>query len=356
MMNAQFGIKESALTVDKAFNRSFGDAITLSEDSFGGVSKEYFNPWTGVNYADNVVKSFEASLQKSSIDTQTGGAGTAGTALIPVWVDNNIVDRTARQTPLRTMIPRRAIKGLTYDYVPLTAKGGAVFAFENAAIADQVDTFDRVSVPIKFAYAKGRISGPAIAAMRGFIDPSQLDLGIKTTSMFELAENAIINGDASTNPEEYNGLIKSITTNTTNLSGASPNLAQIRAEIATSFNNNGQIDLAVTDASTLNYIKGLLLDIQRNVEVPNAGAMGFGIPDSFMFDGVLFIKDRYMPTTSSSRRILFLDMRYVFMAVLQDMTYEEKASENDSWVYMLKEYSSLVVTHEAACTQMYGIL
>ena len=298
----------------------------------------------------------ESSIAKASIDTQTGGAGTAGTALVPVWVDSNIVDRTAKQTPLRTMLPRRAVKGLTYDYVPLTAKGGAVFAFENGAIADQVDTFDRVSIPIKFAYAKGRVSGPAIAAMRGFIDPSQLDLGIKTTSMFELAEETIVNGDASTNPEEYNGLIQTITTNTTNLSGASPTLAQLRAEIATSFNNQGNVELAVTDASTHNYLKGLLLDIQRNVETPSQGQMGFGIPDAFTFDGVLFIRDRFMPTTSTARRILFLDPRFVFMAVLQDITYEEKAVENDSFVYMLKEYSALAVTHEAACTQIYGIL
>jgi len=44
------------------------------------------------------------------------------------------------------------------------------------------------------------------------------------------------------------------------------------------------------------------------------------------------------------------------MAVLQDMTYEEKASENDTYVYILKEYITPVLTFEGACTQMYGIL
>ena len=134
-----------------------------------------------------------------------------------------------------------------------------------------------------------------------------------------------------------------------------PTLAGIRAEFATSYNNNGQVSVAVTDATTHNYIKGLLLDLQRQVSNPSMSALGFGIPDAFEFDGVLFIRDKFMPTGSNVKRILFLDMRYVFMAVLQDLTYEEKASENDSAVYLLKEYLTLVVTHEAACTQMTTI-
>jgi len=49
-------------------------------------------------------------MSKASIDTQTGGAGTVGTALIPVYVDSTIVNRTIRQTPMRNLTPRRAIK------------------------------------------------------------------------------------------------------------------------------------------------------------------------------------------------------------------------------------------------------
>jgi len=340
--------------VDKAFNDSFQGVLTPTDDSFGGKSVEYWNPRLRINRIPEIR---DAMVEKaSSIDTQTGGAGTAGTALVPVYVDPNIVDRTVRETPLRNIFPRRAVRGQTYDYIPLTAKGGAVFAAENAAIADQVDTYDRVSVNIKFAYAKGRISGPAIAAMRGFIDPTQLDLTVKTLSVMELEEETIVNGDSSTVPEEFDGLIQTITTNTTDLSGAQPTLAQIRAEFATSYNANGIIDLAVTDATTHNYIKGLLIDIQRQVSNPSEGVLGFGIENAFEFDGVLFIRDKFMPTAGSGKRILYLDTRYLFMAVLQDLTFEEKASENDTFPYILKEYIAMVNTFESAMTMMYGIL
>lgn len=337
----------------KEFDKSFAGALHVGDDDFSGKSAVYYDPWSGIDKRQEIAK---AHIAKQSIDTQTGGAGTAGTALIPVFVDPTHVDRTIRETPLRNIYPRRAIRGQTYDYIPLTAKGGAVWAAENAVIADQIDTYDRTSVAVKFLYGKGRITGPAIAAMRGFIDPSQLDLAVKTASIMEAEEDAIINGDASTNPEEPNGLIQTITTNTTDLSGGLPTIAQIRAEFATSFNANGNINLCVTDATTHNYIKGLLNDYMRTPSTkPAMDSLGFGIPGSFEFDAALFIRDKFMPTTSAGKRILFLDMRYNFMAVLLDMTFEQKYNEHDNYPYLLKVYETPVNTFESAQTQILGI-
>jgi HK97 family phage major capsid protein len=360
-MKAMFKSISNEFNQDVAFKSSFSDEINVYDDAFEGKSFEYYNPMNRVNtkglYEKAVAKlnSTVEQLRKASIDTQTGGPGTAGTALIPVYPDSQVVDRTIRETPLRTMMPRRAVKGLTYDYIPKTSQTEASWEFEGASIADQVDIYDRVSVPIKYLYAKGRLTGPSIAAMRGFIDPAQLDLASKTKGIREAEEEAIINGNTSTNPEEPNGLITLITTNTTDKSSANVTLADLRAEYTTTFNANGQVSVAVTDAATHNYIKGLLLSFQRQVENPSERVMGFGIPDAFEFDGVMFIKDRFMPTSSGSRRILLLDMRYIFMAVLQDLTYEEKFSENDNYPYLLKEYVTLVMTFEASSAQIYGI-
>ncbi len=358
MNKAMFKSFEDGFSIDKCRERF--NPGPIGKDTFGGYSKEYYNPFKKVDKRMEIAKrTYEinksSSINKVSIDSQTGGAGTAGTALVPVYPDPNIVNRTIRMTPLRNLVPRRAIRGMTYDYIPLTAKGGAFWANENAALDVVEDTYDRVSVGVKFLYAKGLISGPAIAAMRGFIDPTQLDLGVKTESIFEAEEDALINGDASTNPKEPSGMIKLISTNTTDRSGGNPTLPLIRAEIATTFNAKGFPTLAVTDASTHNYVKGLLLDIQRNVDKPSAGTPEFGIPDAFVFDQLTFIKDIFMPTGGSSKRILFLDMRYIFFAVLQDLTYEEKYTDQDGYVYLLKEYLTIVNTFEAASSQMYGI-
>lgn len=333
------------------------DASTIFDKSFAGVlahEEVYYNPWTKKDKSELIGK---ALLQKAgaSITTTTGGAGTAGYALIPVWVDTNIVDRTKYETPIRAMIPRMACKGMTYDYNVRTAKAGASWKTEDGSYADDVDTYDRASVGIKFGYSIGRLTGPAIAAMRGYVDAQALDLDSKTQALFELEEDTIINGDATTYPTEYNGLINTITTNTTNLSSTSPTLAKIRTELATCYQAKGKIVLAITDAFTHNYIKGLLMDFQRQPAPPSVG-LPFGIPDAFSFDGVNFIRSQFMPTTSGSRRILFLDPRYIFMAVLQDITFKERSTLNDSVGYALSVYEALVVTFEACMSQMYGIL
>lgn len=357
-MKSEFRTFEKSFSLDKCKERF--DAGNIDKDGFGGYSKEYYNPFSRVDKRMEIAKrSYDAQkamgINKASIDSQTGGAGTAGTALVPVYPDPNIVNRTIRMTPLRNMTPRRAVRGLTYDYIPLTAKGGAFWAAEGGALNEVVDTYERVSVPIKFLYAKGLISGPAIAGMRGFIDPAQLDLGVKTDSIYEAEEDALINGDASTSPLEPSGMIKLISTNTTDRSGGNVTLPLIRAEIATTFNALGFPTLAITDATTHNYVKGLLLDIQRQVSNPSEGILGFGIPDAFEFDQLMFIKDVFMPTGASAKRILFLDMRYIFFGVLQDLTYEEKYTDQDGFVYLLKEYLTVVNTFEAASSQMYGI-
>jgi len=346
----------------KSFEDGFNESVCkerfnagdIGKDSFSGYSKEYYNPFNRVDKRMAIAK-LTYETQKASIDTQTGGVGTAGTALVPVYPDPNVVNRTIRETPFRNMVPRRATKGLTYDYIPLTAKGGAFWAAENGALDVVTDTYDRLSVGIKFLYAKGLISGPAIAAMAGFIDPTQLDLGVKTDSIYEAEEDALINGDATTDVLEPSGAIKLISTNTTNRSGGLPTIPLIRAEFATTYNANGMVTVAITDATTHNYIKGLLLDLQRNITNPSEGILGFGIPDAFDFDGVMFIRDKFMPTGASAKRILFLDMRYIFMAVLQDLTYEEKYTDQDGWVYLLKEYIAPIFTFEASSSQMYGI-
>ena len=354
MRDANFEGFEKGFSVEKCKSRF--DAGNIDKDAFGGFSKEYYNPLMGVNKKAEIArKTYELHKVGASIDSQTGGAGTAGTALVPVYPDANVVNRTIKMTPLRAITPRRAIRGLTYDYIPLTAKGGAFWAAEGGAINAVEDTYDRVSVAVKFLYAKGLISGPAIAGMRGFIDPAQLDLGVKTDSIFEAEEDALINGDASTTPLEPSGMIKLLSTNTTNRSGGNVTLPLIRAEIATTFNAKGYPTIAVTDATTHNYVKGLLLDIQRNNVDKNSQLLEFGIEDQFKFDQLTFIKDIFMPTAASSKRILFLDFRYIFFGVLQDLTYEEKYTDQDGFVYMLKEYLTIVNTFEAASSQMYGI-
>jgi len=335
------------------FQKSFGNSIC--EDQI------YYNPNLIVDgkklakmadernarHEEHVKKYQEImAIQKASIDAGstggigTGGAGTAGSALIPVYVDPTIIDLTRRQTPLVELIPRRAVKGKTFEFDQLTSRAAAVFAVEDASMVDQVSTYDRDSTAVKWAYSVGRVTGQAVAAMRGFVDAMSLDIMDKTIALRELHEDKILNGDASTTPKEFTGFKVGITNNSRSLSGGNVTIQEVRTEADTIFNDSGNCNLSVNAATTNTYLKGQLMDFQRYVD--KAENLPFGIAGSFSIDGINFIKSRFMTEAAASRVSYFIDTSSWEMGVLQDATYEELAKTADSKKYMIKEYSTLV--------------
>jgi len=141
----------------------------------------------------------EMEVQMKAMSTTTGGAGTAGYAMIPIYVDPRITDTTRKYTPIVELMPRVANMGTTADYNQLTAKGGAVFAAEDAALTETNDTYDRASTAIKYLYSIGRVTGPSQAAfpaytLGGFTQSAaptakQLEVVVKTRALRELEEN-----------------------------------------------------------------------------------------------------------------------------------------------------------------------
>ncbi len=103
--------------------------------------------------------------QMKAMSTTTGGDGTAGYALVPVYVDPRIIDQTRKYTPFVELTPRVANQGNTADYNKLTAKGSAAYKAEDSSQGEQTDTYDRASSPIKYGYSVGRVTGPMIASM-----------------------------------------------------------------------------------------------------------------------------------------------------------------------------------------------
>ena len=320
----------------------------------------YLDPMRGIDMRKEMgaalVKSGVIKLEKGpSVDSNTGGSYTAQ-GLIPLFPDPLTVDKTIRETPLVKLFARKAIRGLSYVHNNLDTKAGAKFLPEDSSLSDQVDTRTTTTTAMTFLYAVGRVTGPSQAGAQGFKNLLEMDIRVKTDSMNEALENQIING--TTAPGDANGfagLYDGITTNSTSSAGAEVTLQNIRDDFDAAFRTGGStgtglIDLVFTDGRTHNFIKGLLQDFQRNVEQPS-GMMDFGIPDAFMFDGALFIRDRFATTTAASRRIVYLDTRYVFLAVLQDMTFFELAKTNDSDKFAVKFYGAMILTFEQACAQ-----
>ena len=319
-----------------------------------GIGEEYF-------------QSIVNSEEMKALTTTAGGAGTAGYAMIPIRYDPLIVDVTRKQTPLTDSVIRRVVNQGTYAvYNNETAKASAVVAGEDGVIADQTSTYDNYSVAIKYLYAKGRVTGPAQAAMPSWTmsgyQPSgsglpgsnwtnvnapnamQLTILDRARALKELEENLILNGDTSSDSNEFDGLLTlQSTTNKVALSAAIT-LANLATADYNCFVDGGRPTIGVCSPGAYKTIKNLL-DAKIGYMQP-AVATSYGF-SAITYNGIQgpvpLIPSRFLSEGSSSYgTVLWLDDSVIEMRVLQDMTYTELAQSNDSQSFLLKIYECLI--------------
>jgi hypothetical protein len=344
----------------------------------------YSNPagfiMKGVEYAGEVsLKDIQEKhgAQLKALATTSGGAGTAGYAMVPIFVDPRVVDTTRKYTPLVEIVPRVTNRGMYADYNIISAKGGAVTAIEDAVLTETNTTYDRASTAIKFIYAVGRVTGPAIAAIPSYslggltsaggatgpfndqmaTNAKQMEVLVKTREIREKEESLIVNGDASTTASEFSGIVKLMSaTNTVDKNTSAMTLDDIDLAIRYAFDDGGRPNLAVCSSSVFTDILALLTAKIGYMQSTEQVFWGFStIVLNTMVGKVPVIPSMYLSNTTAEKAIYFLDMSVVEMRVLQDLTYEDLAKTNDSEKFMLKIYETLIIKNTAFCSSITEI-
>ena len=367
-MEAQTGIME--VEQKSAYASSFG---LLADGT------TYHNPYKNIDIRKELKaifqKGYEAHLKALGVSTSLGGgAGTAGTAMIPIYVDPRIVDTTRKYTPLVEAIPRVTNMGITADYNKITAKGSAQALAEDASLTEQDDTYDRASVAIKYIYAVGRVTGQARASYPSYIlegfqatgtglagtafspqsapNAKQLAVIVKARAMREKEEELIINGSTSSDSNEFDGIIAlQSTTNKVDKNTSALTYDDVETAIQNAFDDGGRPNLAVCSSSVLSDLRKIMIDTFHYRPADMTTTLPFGVSSHLVLETMVgpipVIPSMNMSNASGSKAIYFLDMNYVEMRVLQDMTYEDLAKTNDSEKFMLKIYEALVMKNPA---------
>jgi hypothetical protein len=360
------------------------DYTSAYAQSFGALSngtvyqsvdvKSFTAPKYNVDIRSNLMDKYQAGIK--ALHTETGGAGTAGFALIPIYVDPQIVDITRKWTPLVELIPRRSNMGMTADYNVIEGKGGGYTALEDAALPETNTTYDRESKGIKFLYSVGRVTGPAQAAVPPYMlmgfQPSgsvgsfadsgspnamQQEVLVKTREIRELEENLIINGDSSSDATEFDGLITQIsTTNTVDKNTSALSLDDINTAIKNAYDDGGRPNLAICSSGVYTDLLNLLSSKIGYMQPQQQVFWGFNaIVLNTMVGAIPVIPSMFMSNDSGSKSIYFLDMSVIEMRVLQDLSYEKLAKNNDSEKFMLKIYETLIVRAPTFCSSITEI-
>lgn len=368
------------------------DAATCYQQSFGNIA--HGTVYQKLNVSNLKSLSYDVdmrprlqeavSIGMKALGTTAGGAGTAGYAMIPIYVDPRVVDTTRKYTPLVEIIPRVTNMGTTADYNKITAKGGGFTAAEDGSLNETNDTYDRASTAIKYLYAVGRVTGPAIAAMPSYVlvglqpqggavgafndasapNAMQTEVLVKTRSIRELEENLIINGNASTStgtldPDgtEFDGIIQLMsTTNTVGKSTTALSLDDLNKAVRYAFDDGGRPNLAVCSSGVYEDILGLLTARIGYMQPVQQVYWGFStIVLHTMVGDIPVIPSMFMSNTSGSKAIYFLDLSVCEMRVLQDLSYQELAQTNDSKKFMLKIYEAFIIKNTSFCSSVTAI-
>jgi len=345
------------------------------EHSFGMLGNEsvYSDPMNKFDMRPELKAMLDrgmASLQTKAMGVTTGGAGTAGYAMVPIYVDSRIVDQTRKYTPLVELIRRVTNMGTYADYNFISAKASAVVAGESPTATTQDDTPDRASTAMKYLYAFGEVTGQAQAAYPSYIlegfqstgsglsgtsfsplsapNAKQLVVLLRARALREFEEDLIVNGDTDDDSNEFNGIVDLMsTTNTVDLNTSAIAYGDTETAIRYAFDDGGRPNLGVCSSSVMTDLRKAMIDTFRYRPADMTGAnLPFGISSHLVLETMVgpapVIPSMNLSNTTGSKAIYFLDMSVWEMRVLQDMVYQELAKTTDTEKFMLKIYEALI--------------
>ena len=321
---------------------------------------------------------YKARCEMKATDTTIGTGGATIQALIPISIDPRIVDVSRKFTPLTELIPRVSNQGIVAAFVRVTAKGAAQTAFEDGAQPETTNTVVQDNEPIRYLYSIGRVTGPAQAAIPAYVlggfsptgagnvqgnpfsdqsAPNAMQLEVLTAAraLKELEENLLINGNKTTsaisgnpNGTEFDGIIQlQSTTNQTDLGGAEMTWDNVEDTVELAFVDGGRPNLAVASPAAVTKLRKIMIDTFRMAPGDNATELTFGISAQLVLSTIVgnipVIPSMFLSNTATARSIYFLDMDWIEVRVLLDMTFQELAQTNDSRKFMLKMYETFLL-------------
>jgi hypothetical protein len=318
----------------------------------------YYNPWRHIDYspADFIKNNKIAAIERAIWNYASGSI--AQPVVLPTYLSEDYAYALPIDAPAYTAIPKRASKGATVEYVRVTAYGApSAYMVAQDTTPDYVSpTVARVTLLKAICETWGGITGFLQAGGREFKDMLAEAHNERLKGMLTAGlEDQCLNGDGTGNNAKgfltYQG-----TTNGVNCSSAAVTLANIRDAIKLAFTAGGDLEsngFAITDPVTFNYVKGLLTDYLGYVNVVDY-ELPWGIK-TYTIDGVPFLKSRKMPTTTNTKKILFLNHKDCYAAILTDITTEIYGKTKDATEFAIKWYGNFVNTCPEHCAVVYGI-
>jgi len=301
--------------------------------------RTYYDPWVGIDYTPNPWLKNNRAIERA-IWAYASSSQTVPT-ILPTFLDPAFAYAVPTDAPLYASLPRKASLGAMESYVRITTLGNPTsYWMAETGSPDYVSpTPDRQNVQKVIAETWGGTTGFQRAAAENFKDMLEEAhrerlYGLMTNGL----EDGCLNGAGTT---IYNkGLLTwQGTTNEVAAGSAAVTLAELQEAIRKAWVAGGDLEsygFAVTDPATFDTIKNLVSEYLGYVNVENY-ELPWGLK-TFSIQGIPFIKSRKMPTGSNVKKVLFVDRRFAYNAILTDVTTELYGKVKDEQNFAIKWY------------------
>lgn len=278
-------------------------------------------------------------------------------------VDKVIADLLDHNNPIRQNLPRKPGEGEAYLWNEKSAQssgGGFVNDTEEPQYAGF--TKARKTSSYKTIMERGKVTQFMIDTGRSYRNLLSDEIEDVTLLVKDTEENALVNGDASTNPKEYSGLRKLIS----GVSGQEISMGTDGAVLTLKKLDEtfdailGRANMLICSKRTSRKLNSLLQSQQRFINVMEVKG-GFKVPsynDAPIYKSI-YISDTQTQGASGAvcSDLFVVDNTYVWVDVLSDVRFVQLAKVSSQFDHFdIREELTLVVKNaKRGLARLYGI-
>lgn len=317
-----------------------------------------------------------------AIDTITkaiSSVDVAGLALVREDLQAELAIEAPTSTPVRNRLNRIQGNGKAhswYKLIPTSADEGLFLGtaptggfFEKGGLPNsQTPKYKHVSAPYTSLGDLAQVTFFDQMAGATYTDQKKHQIKIKMLNTARMEEWAILNGDSSVNPLQFDGLVVQVATNTTDKVGVALALNDLTTAQQTVVTKGGHPDTVVMSYREIKKVSDLILASAYRLMQTTSGNMadiagGIAVTRWVSIFGSLdLVGSEFLPSTGSESTVLVLDTKTTLedgnaiqMVDLMPLSSIDLALLGTAYRTLVAEFTVLQVTCEAFQHKIYNV-
>ncbi len=283
----------------------------------------------------------------------------AGDTLMQPEVDKVIQSEIEKNNPLRQNLPRKTGSGKNWIQNRRTAAPDAAWVNDTETPDDSESTYTQTDFEFKTVLSEGKVTRKLIAVGRTYADIKAEEINACLDVVAAAEEYALINGNATTNAKQPDGLAQLVPAGqivSMGDNGAALTLDKMDEAIDACF---GQPNLMICSKRTRRQLNGLLQTNQRFVDrIEVEGGFRLRAYDETPIFYSQFQSDAEVKGTAlNASSIYFINSEKFFVGVLTELHQELLAKTSSQFdLFDILEDVVFVMSNTKYCSRLNGII